>query len=108
MYHIAYKPLVMVHYVCILLSKTHVRLRSGMYPGTCLKTTLLKGIFGNKTAFRMHDFRLPQRSSLEPRVSGSIRQRLVVIYYRRFGTTFRSNLQLEPLGWDRWVAPQLR
>ena len=50
MYNIAYKSLVMLHYVCMLLSKTDVRHRSDMNPGTFTKTTSQKNIVGNKTA----------------------------------------------------------
>jgi hypothetical protein len=38
----------------------------------------------------MCDFRLPPRSRRNPRSSGSITQRVVLIPYQRFGTTYRS------------------
>jgi hypothetical protein len=50
MYSVAYKHLVMVHYVFMLLSKTDVRLRSGMKSGTHLKKTSRKDTVVQKAA----------------------------------------------------------
>ena len=44
MNNVAHKSLVMVHYVCMLLSKTDVRLRSDMNSGMHLETTSHKDI----------------------------------------------------------------
>jgi len=74
---------------------------------TCLTKTLKVNLMD------LRDFRLPPRSRWELLSSGFITQWLVVVYYRRFGTTYWSQLQTQeskaPLGFltledrtDRW------
>jgi hypothetical protein len=79
MYNVAYKPLLMVHIVCMLLSKTHFRLRSGMSSGTYLKTTSSNDIVVSETLSSYTWFQTSATKYLRTALFCIIPERVVVI-----------------------------
>jgi hypothetical protein len=64
--------------------------------------------FAYSTLLQLRCLRLPPRSRLELRFSGTVTQQIVVILHRRFGTNYQPNFQRLTWKRDRYFVPKFR